>query len=77
MSDLPKLQVKWWGRWERVIDFEQAKSLLPFGHYEGVRILVEGQAVNSYEELVQLAAQDCHKDKELLELAVIMPVSGG
>ncbi len=77
MSDLPKLRVKWWGRGEGIIDFEQAKSLLPFGRLQALSILVEGQAVNSYEELVQLATQDCYKDKELLELAVIMPMGGG
>jgi len=77
MSGLPKLKVKWWGRWEGIIDFDQSKSFLPFGRPYPVSIVVEGQSISSYDELVQLANQDRYKDKEFLEVAVIMLVGGG
>ncbi len=76
MPDLPKLKVKLLvGRVsEEIRDFEQAKYL-PFCYH--VLIFVEGQVVNSYEELVHLAAQDCYKDKEFLEVVVTQLADGG
>jgi len=76
MSKLPKLKVKLnVGRLnEEIRDFEQAKYL-PFCDH--LIILAEGQVINSYEELVQLAAQDCYKDKESLEVLVMTAVGGG
>ena len=83
MPKLPKLKVTWWsldsqGK-EINCDFEQAKDIV-FGS-PGSRLwavaLAEGQAINSYEELVQLAAQDEHKDKEMLNVVLIVSVIGG
>jgi len=76
MSKLPKLKVKLLiGRMsEDVRDFEQAKYL-PFCQH--VQIFVEGQLINSYEELVQLAAQDSYKAKESLEVVVTSAIGGG
>ena len=36
-----------------------------------VLVMVEGNLVRSYEELVQMASQDEHKDKELLEVELL------
>jgi len=74
MSKLPKLKVKLRGLSDDIRDFEQGKYLLFCDH---VLILVEGQVINSYEELVQLAAQDGYKDKEFLEVLVTTAVAGG
>lgn len=79
MSRLPKLLVKKPAGYpfEEIRDFEQAQYFL-FGGGRGSVVLVEGQAVNSYEELVQLAAQDSYKDKEVLEVVLVPPlISGG
>ena len=69
MPKLPKLKVKTFPGYssEEVRDFEQAKDL-PF---LDVLIFVEGQRINSYEEFVQLAAQDSYTDKEFLEVMVL------
>ncbi len=76
MPQLPKLRVKTFpGSSEETRDFEQAKDL-PF---LDVLIFVEGQRINSYEELVQLAAQDSYQNKESLEVMVLSAglVDGG
>ncbi|MFO7773974.1 MAG: hypothetical protein R6V59_08620 [Dehalococcoidia bacterium] len=83
MSILPKLKVTWWslespGR-ETICDFEQAKDTI-FGSSSNRTwsvALAEGQAINSYQELVQLASQEEHKDKELFSIALIVSVIGG
>ena len=76
MSQLPKIRVKWWGRWEKTFDLEQAKSLIPFGR-ESLAVIVEGQSIVSYKELMQIATQDSYKGTNFLEVAVIMPIAGG
>lgn len=58
-----------------VCDLEQAKNRLTYGH-ESI-VLVEGQAVNSHEELVRLASQNQGKDKEFLEVVILPNIVGG
>jgi len=79
MSDLPILKVKWLGQplQERTIDFEKAKHILPFGSPATLSITVEGQMINSYDELVQLATEKHYRDKQFLEVVVIASVAGG
>ena len=68
-SQLPKLKVKripeYPGR--EVLRLEQAKDL-PF---LDVLVFVEGNKINSYDELVQLAAQDNYKDRDFIEVVVL------
>jgi len=69
MPKLPKLKVKTipgFPDWE-VHDFEQAKDF-PFTNDS---IFVEGYKVNSYEELVQLAARESYRDHEFLEVMIL------
>lgn len=78
MSEFPKLKVNWPIEGypsQDIRDFEQAKYFLPFS--SPAFILVEGQVINSYKELVQLATQDCYKDKEFLEVLVAEAIGGG
>ena len=79
MSKLPRLKLKkpFGYPFEETRDFEQVQYFL-FSYGDSAIVLVEGQVVNSYEELLQLAAQDCYKDKESLEV-VLLPaaISGG
>jgi len=78
MAKLPKLKIKrpiWYGYpVEEIHDFEQAQYFL-FSTFTFV--VVEGQVVNSYEELVQLAAQDSYKDKEFIEVDLRYDMIGG
>ena len=79
MSELPKLRIKWFLEpfQETTIDFEKAKYSLPFGPPHTLSIIFEGQAINSYDELVQLATEKHHRDKEFLEGIVMVPIGGG
>lgn len=79
MSELPKLKVKWFleSFSEATIDFEKAKYSLPFGPPYTLSVMLDGQRINSYEEFVQLAAQDCYKEREFLEVVVLTPRGGG
>jgi len=76
MSQLPKLKIKLplGSLSEDVCELEQAKYRLNFD--DGV-LLVEGQTVHSYDELVQLANQDNYKNKEFLEVVLLQVIEGG
>ncbi len=77
MSKLPKLKFEsspWFPNAE-VLDIEEAKYSI-FG-VTGALLWVDGQAIKSYEQLIQLAAQDCYRDKEFLEAVFFLPLSGG
>ena len=58
-----------------ICDLEQAKSR--FAQWPAsIIVVVEGQVVNSQEELVQLVSQDRYQDREFLD-AMVMPVIEG
>ncbi len=79
MSKLPKLKVTdcsgYGAPKQEIIDFEQARDLLDFD--STVQVIVEGQVLADYDELVQLAAQDRYKDKEFLKVEVMEMIGGG
>ncbi len=76
MTKLPKLKVKGlgWDVSKEICDFEQAKYF-PFDH--DVVIVVEGQVIRSYENLIQLLDQDRNKDKEFLQVMFLPIIVGG
>ena len=78
MPKLPKLKLKkpFGYPFEEVRDFEQARYFL-FSYGNDAIVAVEGQVVNSYEELLQLASQEPYKDKESLEVVLLPAVVGG
>lgn len=59
---------------EDAFEIEEAQSRLNFK--SGI-VLVEGQRVNSYEDLVRLARQDKYKNREFIEVTVVLYISGG
>jgi len=71
MSKLPKLRVKTFpsDSNEEIRDFEGAKDF-PFLLADSL-ILVEGQAITSYEELFQVAMQDSYRDREFLDVVIL------
>ena len=78
MSELPKLKIKkTWNPAEEIHDLEQARHLL-FSRGSDMLIIVEGQMVNYYEELVQLIAQAPYKDQESIEVVMtpLWPAGG-
>jgi len=77
MTGLPKLKVKTIRELEpveEVRDFEQGRYLF----VSDALILIEGLRINSYDELVQLAAQDEYRNREFLEVVLLpLEVAGG
>ena len=71
MAKLPKLHVKSFPAEmeEDIRDFEQGKEF-PFLLNDSL-ILVEGQAITSYDELVKIAAQDSYRNRELLDVVIL------
>jgi hypothetical protein len=54
---------------EGTFELEQARPRLNF---DGGTFLVEGQYVKSFDELVKLTSQDKYKDREYIEVAVVL-----
>ena len=78
MAELPKLKIKIPFGYpnEDICDLEQARYRLNF--IGGAVILVEGRAVQSYDELVEIVKKDKYKDREFLEVTLMSDlVSGG
>jgi hypothetical protein len=59
---------------EDLYELEEAQRLLNF---ESGMIMVDGERVGSYEELVKLVGQDKYKDREFIEVVGILPIAGG
>jgi len=72
---MPKLLVKAFGDpGEDICELEEARYLLFFGDRI---VVVDGQDVHSYEELVKVVSQEKYKDQELIEVVQIPAVQGG
>ena len=75
MARSPKLVIKPFGNQsEYVCDLEEARNYLNFD--SGV-ILIEGRMIHSYEEFVQVAAQDKYKNMESIEVVLLPTITGG
>jgi len=77
MSTLPKLKIKIPFGYpnEDICDLEQARYRFNFS--SGAVILVEGQAVKSYDELLEIANRDEYKDREYLDAALLTDLASG
>lgn len=75
---MPKLRIKPPSQKvaEEVFTLEQMKYRFNWGH-EPFLILVEGQVIGSYQELIELAKQDRFEDREFLEAEVQNILVGG
>ena len=73
---LPRLKVRGlgWESGEETWDFEQAKY---FPYKEWLLVTVEGRVVRSYEDVLALALEDQHKDKEYLQVVFLPIMVGG
>jgi hypothetical protein len=76
MSRPPKIKVKLpsGNPSEYLVELEQAREFLNFS--EGV-FTVEGQGIQSFDELVLIAGQEKYRDKEFIEVTLLQPIVGG
>ena len=76
IKKFPQLKVNGLG-WEvtkEICDFDQARF---FPYERDLVIVVEGEVIRSYEDLVELASRAPHKHKELLEVVILPTIVGG
>jgi PDZ domain-containing secreted protein len=74
-SQMPKLLVKVFGDpGEDICELEDAKYFLSFADRI---IVVDGQDIRSYDELVKIVSQEKYKDQELIEVVQIPAIAGG
>jgi hypothetical protein len=72
---MPKLLIKVFGDpGEDICDLEEAKYLLSFADRI---IVVDGQNIRSYDELVKIASQERYQDQEFIEVVQIPAITGG
>ena len=78
MSRLPKLKITSSLRYsEEIYDLEQAKDILFRSSGIPMQFFIEGELIQSYDDLIQLIAQDQYKDKEFLEVKELPIMPGG
>ena len=72
---MPRLLIKTFGDpGEDICELEEARYLLVFTDRI---VVVNGQDVHSYEELVKVVSQEKYKDQEFIEVVQIPAVQGG
>jgi PDZ domain-containing secreted protein len=72
---MPKLLIKVFGDpGEDICELEDAKYLLNFADRI---IVVDGQGIRSYDELVNIVSQEKYRDQEFIEVVQIPAIAGG
>ncbi|MFC2013346.1 hypothetical protein ACFLU8_00395 [Chloroflexota bacterium] len=75
---MPKLKIISTLRYnDEICDLEQAKDILFRSSGILTHVVVEGQLIQSYEDLVQLISQEQYKDREFLEVRELPIMPGG
>lgn len=71
MSTVPKIKITLPNGYpdEGIFELEQARDRLNF---DSGTFLVEGQYVKSFDDLVQLTTQHKYKNREYIEVAVVL-----
>ncbi|MFC1872900.1 hypothetical protein ACFLYV_04220 [Chloroflexota bacterium] len=78
MSGLPKLKIilPYSNAVEEFCDLEQARHRFDWNN-ETYLIALDGQVINSYKELRQLARQERFRDAEFLVVRILPLIEGG
>ena len=72
---LPKLKIEIFGHaGEDVCELEQSKFLFIF---TDKTVMVDGQKIDSYNELVRLAGTDEYRNRKFIEVVLLPTVVGG
>ena len=73
MAQLPKLKFKL-PSGEYIYEFNEARQYLDFN--VGV-FMVEGQGIQSFDDIVRIASQDKYKDKDFIVIEWLQIIGGG
>ena len=78
MPEFPKLKIKlpFATADEDFCDVEQARHRFKWGR-EDFLITIDDQIINSYEELVQIVSQEHYRDREFIEVNLLLMIAGG
>ncbi len=76
MKAKPKLKVHGLG-WDAAEDIRSLEEARYFPFCSELTITIEGEVVNSYEELIKVAEKETHLHKEILEVEFIPIIVGG
>lgn len=72
---MPRLLVKVFGDpGEDIYDLEEARYLFNFANQI---VVIDGQNVRSYDELVKIVSQEKYRDQEFIEIVQIPATTGG
>ena len=72
---MPKLLIKVFGDpGEDICELEDAKYLLDFASQI---IVIDGQNIRSFDELVEIASQEKYRNQEFIEVVQVSAVTGG
>ena len=72
---MPKLLIKVFGDpGEDICELEDAKYILDFANRI---IVIDGQHIRSYDELVKIASQEKYRHQEFIEVVQVPAVTGG
>ncbi len=72
---MPRLLIKVFGEpGEDICELEEAKYLLDFANRI---IVIDGQGVRSYDELVKIVSQEKYSNQEFVEVVQIPAIAGG
>ena len=72
---MPKLLIKFFGDpGEDLCELEDAKYLLDFADRV---VVVDGQEIRSYNELVKIVSREQYRDREFVEVIQIPAITGG
>lgn len=74
MSKLPKMKIIKWNGEEVIQEIEDWKNF-PFAIDD--LVMVEGQEIYSYDELVEMASKEPFKNQEFLDVRIMPFIAGG
>ncbi len=74
VANLPKLKITKWNGEEEVQDIEKWEEF-PFGIDD--LVVVEGQEIYSYAELLELAGKEPYKNQKFINLRILPLIAGG
>jgi hypothetical protein len=76
MEKLPRLKISGLG-WDQDKDLHDLNEARYFAFTEDLIVTLEGQVVNSFEEIETLAESQKYREKEYLEIVFLPVIVGG